>query len=115
MKDFNIVVAQLEGAVGDSLHDMIAELNEKVPAAADYSRSLISATSCAQACAPVAVLTDHHLGLIRVFGSNCGGSNGQLDQASVLYCATQQPTGNLEKQRQPYHGCYQKQDGHNPT
>ena len=38
LKDFDIVVAQLEGAVGDSLHDMIAELNEKVPAAADYGK-----------------------------------------------------------------------------
>jgi len=38
LKDFDIVVAQLEGAVGDSLHDMIAELNEKVPTAADYGK-----------------------------------------------------------------------------
>ncbi|ATG35887.1 hypothetical protein PhaeoP23_01745 [Phaeobacter piscinae] len=38
LKDFDIVVAQLEGAVGDSLHDMIADLNEKVPAAADYGK-----------------------------------------------------------------------------
>lgn len=38
LKDFDIVVAQLEGAVGDSLHDMIAELKEKVPTAADYGR-----------------------------------------------------------------------------
>lgn len=38
LKDFDIVVAQLEGAVGDSLHDMIAELNEKVPNAADYGK-----------------------------------------------------------------------------
>ncbi|SFK79059.1 DUF262 domain-containing protein [Shimia haliotis] len=38
LKDFDIVVAQLEGAVGDSLHDMITELNEKVPAAADYGK-----------------------------------------------------------------------------
>ncbi|MCA1243962.1 DUF262 domain-containing protein [Stappia stellulata] len=38
LKDFDIVVAQLEGAVGDSLHDMIAELKEKVPAAADYGK-----------------------------------------------------------------------------
>ena len=38
LKDFDIVVAQLEGAVGDSLHDMIAELNKKVPAAANYGK-----------------------------------------------------------------------------
>ncbi|WP_294223949.1 DUF262 domain-containing protein [uncultured Shimia sp.] len=38
LKDFDIVVAQLEGAVGDSLHDMIADLIEKVPAAADYGK-----------------------------------------------------------------------------
>lgn len=38
LKDLDIVVAQLEGAVGDSLHDMIAELKEKVPTAADYGR-----------------------------------------------------------------------------
>lgn len=38
LKDFDIVVAQLEGAVGDSLHDMIADLREEVPAALDYGR-----------------------------------------------------------------------------
>ena len=38
LKDFDIVVAQLEGAVGNSLHDMIADLNEKVPAASDYGK-----------------------------------------------------------------------------
>lgn len=38
LKDFDIVVAQLEGAVGDSLHDMIAELRGTVPDAADYGR-----------------------------------------------------------------------------
>lgn len=38
LKDFDIVVAQLEGAVGDSLHDMIAELKDKVPAAGDYGK-----------------------------------------------------------------------------
>lgn len=38
LKDFDIVVAQLEGSVGDSLHDMISELREEVPAALDYGR-----------------------------------------------------------------------------
>lgn len=38
LKDFDIVVAQLEGAVGDSLHDMISELKEKVPAASEFGR-----------------------------------------------------------------------------
>ena len=38
LKDFDIVVAQLEGAVGNSLHDMIAELKDRVPAAVDYGR-----------------------------------------------------------------------------
>lgn len=38
LKDFDIVVAQLEGAVGNSLHDMITDLNEKVPAAAHYGK-----------------------------------------------------------------------------
>lgn len=38
LKDFDIVVAQLEGAVGDSLHDMIGELHEEVPAAGDYGK-----------------------------------------------------------------------------
>lgn len=36
LKDFDIVVAQLEGAVGDSLHDMMAELHQCVPALKDY-------------------------------------------------------------------------------
>lgn len=31
LKDFDIVVAQLEGAVGNSLHEMIEELKEEVP------------------------------------------------------------------------------------
>lgn len=38
LKDFDIVVAQLESATGDSLHDMVAELVESVPAARDYGR-----------------------------------------------------------------------------
>lgn len=38
LKDFDIVVAQLEGATGDSLHDMVEELVEAVPAARDYGR-----------------------------------------------------------------------------
>lgn len=38
LKDFDIVVAQLEGATGDTLHDMVEELVEAVPAARDYGR-----------------------------------------------------------------------------
>ncbi|MBY8338402.1 DUF262 domain-containing protein [Alteriqipengyuania sp. NZ-12B] len=38
LKDFDIVVAQLEGATGDSLHDMVEELIEMVPAAREYGR-----------------------------------------------------------------------------
>lgn len=38
LKDFDIVVAQLESATGDSLHDMVEELVESVPAARDYGR-----------------------------------------------------------------------------
>ena len=38
LNDFDIVVAQLEGATGDSLHDMVEELVEAVPAARDYGR-----------------------------------------------------------------------------
>lgn len=38
LKDFDIVVAQLEGAVGDSLHEMIADLKEQVPAAVEYGK-----------------------------------------------------------------------------
>lgn len=38
LKDFDIVVAQLESATGDSLHDMVEELVEAVPAARDYGR-----------------------------------------------------------------------------
>ncbi|MBN9787509.1 hypothetical protein DMP17_02745 [Pseudonocardia sp. TMWB2A] len=38
LKDFDIVVAQLESATGDSLHDMVGELVESVPAARDYGR-----------------------------------------------------------------------------
>jgi hypothetical protein len=36
LKDFDIVVAQLESATGDSLHDMVEELVGTVPAARDY-------------------------------------------------------------------------------
>ena len=39
LKDFDIVVAQLEGAIGNSLHDMIEELHEKVPNVRDYGRA----------------------------------------------------------------------------
>ncbi len=39
LKDFDIVVAQLEGAVGDSLHDMIEKLHEEVPAARDFGKA----------------------------------------------------------------------------
>lgn len=38
LNDFDIVVAQLESATGDSLHDMVEELVETVPAARDYGR-----------------------------------------------------------------------------
>ncbi|QSR23182.1 DUF262 domain-containing protein [Hyphomonas sp. KY3] len=38
LKDFDIVVAQLESATGESLHDMVAELIETVPAAREYGR-----------------------------------------------------------------------------
>ena len=38
LKDYDIVVAQLEGAVGDSLHDMIEELKKQVPNAIDYGK-----------------------------------------------------------------------------
>jgi hypothetical protein len=38
LNDFDIVVAQLESATGDSLHDMVEELVEAVPAARDYGR-----------------------------------------------------------------------------
>lgn len=37
LKDFDIVVAQLEGAVGNSLHDMIAELHQAAPALRNFS------------------------------------------------------------------------------
>ncbi len=36
LKDFDIVVAQLEGAVGESLHDMMAELHQEVPLLSGY-------------------------------------------------------------------------------
>ena len=38
LKDFDIVVAQLEGAVGDSLHDMIDKLKEAAPIATEYGK-----------------------------------------------------------------------------
>lgn len=38
LKDFDIVVAQLESATGDSLHDMVGELVASVPAARDFGR-----------------------------------------------------------------------------
>jgi hypothetical protein len=39
LKDFDIVVAQLEGAVGNSLHEMIEELHEKAPALREYGKA----------------------------------------------------------------------------
>jgi len=36
LKDFDIVVAQLESATGDSLHDMVEELTDAVPMARNY-------------------------------------------------------------------------------
>ncbi len=39
LKDFDIVVAQLEGAVGDSLHDMMSELHQSVPALRDFHKN----------------------------------------------------------------------------
>tara|TARA_B100000678_G_scaffold69022_2_gene56639 strand:- start:2309 stop:3961 length:1653 start_codon:yes stop_codon:yes gene_type:complete len=36
LKDFDIVVAQLESAVGESLHDMMTELHQEVPALSEY-------------------------------------------------------------------------------
>ena len=39
LKDFDIVVAQLEGAIGNSLHDMIEDLYEKVPIVRDYGKA----------------------------------------------------------------------------
>src|SRR5690606_9456748 len=38
LKDFDIVVAQLEGAVGNSLHTMIEELRQAVPATHDFGK-----------------------------------------------------------------------------
>ena len=38
LKDFDIVVAQLEEAFGESLHDKVAELLEAEPAAKDYGK-----------------------------------------------------------------------------
>ncbi|MCV0370500.1 DUF262 domain-containing protein [Filomicrobium sp.] len=38
LKDFDIVVAQVEEAAGESLHDKIAELLRSIPAAKDYGR-----------------------------------------------------------------------------
>ncbi|WP_296721994.1 DUF262 domain-containing protein [Erythrobacter sp.] len=38
LKDFDIVVAQLESATGDSLHDMVEDLVASVPAARDFGR-----------------------------------------------------------------------------
>jgi len=39
LKDFDIVVAQLEGAIGNSLHEMIEDLHDKVPTAGDYGKA----------------------------------------------------------------------------
>ena len=38
LKDFDIVVAQLEEASGESLHDLVEELLEEVPAASEYGK-----------------------------------------------------------------------------
>ena len=38
LKDFDIVVAQLEGAVGNSLHTMIEDLRQAVPSTRDFGR-----------------------------------------------------------------------------
>ncbi len=38
LRDFDIVVAQLESAVGESLHEMIAELRERVPVIDAYGK-----------------------------------------------------------------------------
>lgn len=38
LKDFDIVVAQLESAIGESLHDMVEDLIDGVPAARDYGK-----------------------------------------------------------------------------
>ncbi len=38
LKDFDIVVAQLEGAVGNSLHEMVEDLKQRVPATAHFSK-----------------------------------------------------------------------------
>ncbi len=39
LKDFDIVVAQLEGAMGNSLHDMIQNLYEEIPSIRDYGKA----------------------------------------------------------------------------
>lgn len=38
LKDFDIVVAQLEGAVGDSLHSMISDLKQSIPATENFGK-----------------------------------------------------------------------------
>ena len=38
LKDFDIVVAQIESSAGESLHDMISDLKKQVPAAEEYGR-----------------------------------------------------------------------------
>lgn len=38
LKDFDIVVAQLEAAAGESLHDLVAELLDEVPGISDYGK-----------------------------------------------------------------------------
>ncbi len=38
LKDFDIVVAQLEGAVGSSLHEMISNLEQAVPATSNFNK-----------------------------------------------------------------------------
>ncbi|NVD46138.1 GmrSD restriction endonuclease domain-containing protein [Qipengyuania atrilutea] len=56
LKDFDIVVAQLESATGDSLHDMVEELVEAVPAARDYGRiedSILSVAALLMGKAPL--------------------------------------------------------------
>ena len=39
LRDFDIVVAQLEGAIGNSLHNMIEVLYEKDPIVRDYGKA----------------------------------------------------------------------------
>lgn len=56
LKDFDIVVAQLESVTSDSLHDMVEELAASVPAARDYGRiedSILSVAALLMGKAPL--------------------------------------------------------------